>query len=50
MTAFPEGALDVATADGAHAAAERLSSARELAVDVEAEARRPQTAPGPSSH
>jgi ribonuclease D len=38
MTAFPEGALDVASADGAHAAAERISRAPELAVDVEADA------------
>jgi ribonuclease D len=38
MTAFPEGALDVTTAEGARAAIERIAAAPELAVDVEADA------------
>jgi ribonuclease D len=38
MTAFPEGAVDVTTLEGARAAAERISPSPEVAVDVEADA------------
>lgn len=38
MASFPEGATDILTADQAKQAAERIAAARELAVDVEADA------------
>ena len=38
MASFPEGATDILTADQAKQAAERIGAARELAVDVEADA------------
>lgn len=38
MSSWPEGAIDVVTAEGARQAAERVSGAAELAVDLEADA------------
>src|SRR5687768_13778473 len=37
MPTWPEGAVDVASADAARAAAHRIAESRELAVDVEAD-------------